>query len=100
VQCFGRKVSVMRNKIILFSLLVFLSVLLAFVNFVYPNPLLEKGIYTFAAVGIIYFVFRNFPRRASPQENQSINDKILIKESSFDLKLSQLLCSSDGYLDC
>ena len=90
----------MRNKIILFSLLVFLSVLLSFVNFVYPDPLLEKSIYTFAAVGIIYFVFGNFPRRVSPQENQSINDKILIKESSFDLKLSQLLCSSDGHLDC
>ena len=47
----------MRNKIILLSLLVCLSVLLAFVNFVYPDPLLEKGIYTFAALGIIYFVF-------------------------------------------
>jgi C4-dicarboxylate transporter len=47
----------MRNKIIVFSLFISLSIALAVVNFIYPNPLLEKATYTLVAVGIIYLVF-------------------------------------------
>lgn len=47
----------MRNKIIIFSFLVVGSILLAVVNFAYPNLLLEKAIYTSVAFGIIYLIF-------------------------------------------
>jgi small-conductance mechanosensitive channel len=47
----------LRNKIILFSLLVSFLVLFAFLNFAYHNVLLEKAFYTFTALAIIYLVF-------------------------------------------
>jgi small-conductance mechanosensitive channel len=47
----------MRNKILLFSLLVSFLVLFAFLNFAYPYILLEKAFYTFTALAIIYLVF-------------------------------------------
>jgi small-conductance mechanosensitive channel len=47
----------MRNKILLFSLLVSFLGLFAFLNFAYPDMLLEKAFYTFSALAIIYLVF-------------------------------------------
>ena len=47
----------MRKKIIIFSLLVVGSVLLGVADFVYPDPLLEKAIYTFAALSVTYLIF-------------------------------------------
>ena len=52
----GRR-GAMRKKIILFSLLVLGSVLLGVADFLYPDPLLEKAIYTFAALGTTYLMF-------------------------------------------
>lgn len=47
----------MRNKIALFSVIVCLFAVIAFIDFLYPNSLLEKTTYTFAAIVIVYFIF-------------------------------------------
>lgn len=47
----------MRNKIVLFSVIVCLLAVTIFLDFLYSNSLLEKTAYTLAAVGIIYFIF-------------------------------------------
>jgi len=47
----------MRNKTIILSFLVIGSILLAVLDFAYPDPLLEKAIYTLTAISIIYFIF-------------------------------------------
>ncbi|HII85913.1 TPA: mechanosensitive ion channel [Candidatus Bathyarchaeota archaeon] len=69
----------MRKKIIVFSFLVSLSVLLAFANFVYPNPFLEKAIYTFAALGIIYLIFEILLE-------ESVLKKIKVSTTRYSLK--------------
>ena len=87
------------TKIILFSLLVCLSVFFAFVNFVSPDPLLEKGSYNFAALGIICFVFEILLEESVLKKIKASTTSILIKESPFNPKLSELLCCSNGNLD-
>lgn len=80
----------MRNKIILFSLLVCLSVLLAFVNFLYPDQLLEKAIYTFVALGIIYLVFEILLEDA-------VLKKIKISTTRYSLKKTLSILSLASY---
>lgn len=69
----------MRNKIILFSLLICVSVLLAFVNYFYPDVLLEKAVFTFVALGVIYLIFEIILE-------ESILKKIRVSNTRYSLK--------------
>ena len=91
---FGEKSKCYVTKIILFSLLVCLSVFFAFVNFVSPDPLLEKGSYNFAALGIICFVFEILLEESVLKKIKASTTSILIKTLSKDQATYLQQCSS------
>ena len=78
----------MRNKIIILSLVVIFSILLAVVNFVFPNPLLEKGIYSLIAVGITYFIFEIFLEKAILKKVKISNTRYSLKRTFSALSLA------------
>ena len=78
----------MRNKIIILSLVVIFSILLAITNFVFPNPLLEKGIYSLIAVGITYFIFEIFLERAVLKKVKISNTRYSLKRTFSALSLA------------
>jgi len=78
----------MRNKIIILSLVVIFSILLAIANFVFPNPLLEKGIYSLIAVGITYFIFEIFLERAVLKKVKISNTRYSLKRTFSALSLA------------
>lgn len=69
----------MRNKIIILSLFIFLSILLAILNFLYPNVWLEKAVYTFVALGVVYLLFEIFLE-------ETVLKKIKVSNTSYSLK--------------
>ena len=78
----------MRNKIIILSLVFIFSILLAVVNFVFPNPLLEKGIYSLIAVGITYFIFEIFLEKAILKKVKISNTRYSLKRTFSALSLA------------
>jgi small-conductance mechanosensitive channel len=80
----------MRNKIIVFSLFISLSIALAVANFIYPNSLLEKATYTLVAVGIIYLVFEVLLE-------ESILKKIKISTTRYSMKKTLSTLSFASY---
>ncbi len=78
----------MRNKVVVFSLLISFSLVAAIANVIYPELLLEKATYTLVAVAIIYLVFEIFLEETLLKKIKVSNTRYSLKKTLSTLSLA------------